>query len=150
MIIHSTKLDTQDKVIAAYGGITWVLLSEGQVLLAGSKSGSYKVGSSYGSNTQTLTVNQIPAHTHGQKTVQGSFTQRSYGTNNGQMSWGGGIVSVTRNNATAGYAVAAESHNVKMDTVNINASHEHSSVGGGQAHSVMQKSMAVYIWHRTV
>lgn len=43
-------------------GTTWTQIAEGNFLIAaGSK---YKSGESYGSNEVTLTVDQIPAHTH--------------------------------------------------------------------------------------
>lgn len=43
-------------------GTTWTQISAGRYLVA---SGSgYTVGSSYGANTVTLTVNQIPPHQH--------------------------------------------------------------------------------------
>ena len=46
-----------------WGG-NWTLVEEGQVLLAGSADGTYEVGNEYGSNTHTLTVDEMPSHEH--------------------------------------------------------------------------------------
>lgn len=71
MIIHSTTLDTEAKVKAIYGGTTWEKI-EGVFLLG--ESAAHAIGSTGGSETVTLTVNQIPSHYH---IVQRST---SYGT----------------------------------------------------------------------
>ena len=122
-------------------GGTWELLGEGKVLLSGSKDGTYKVGNQYGSNTHTLKTDEMPAHTHGSKSLTGMVACQSY--SNGKPS---GIVSTIYTNfnlkATSG------ANNFGTHNQNINASHEHSSVGGGKPHNIMQLSEAVYIWHR--
>ena len=61
MIIHSTTLDTMEKVIAIYGGTTWVKI-EGKFLLG--TSDSHAINSTGGEETHTLTVNEIPSHNH--------------------------------------------------------------------------------------
>ena len=61
MIIHSTTLDTMEKVIAIYGGTTWVKI-EGRMLLG--QSSSYAINSTGGSATNTLSVNNLPSHIH--------------------------------------------------------------------------------------
>ena len=61
MIIHSTTLDTEEKVKAIYGGTTWTKL-EGVMLLGA--SASYAIGSTGGSATNTISVDNLPSHNH--------------------------------------------------------------------------------------
>lgn len=112
----------------SWGG-TWEKLPEGYVLLSGSASGSYIVGDDtstgsgykeYGENTHTLTVNEMPSHTH-----------------NVQMQYNSGSGSA--------YAIPPTSGAVKWSWT----SGRIQNTGGGQAHNIMQKSIAVYWWIRT-
>lgn len=101
----------------------------------GSESESYTPKGS--ANDHTLTAAQIPAHTHGSKSLTGNMNLRSYGygsaggvnmitstsgiMTNSFTSWSGAHDSVTSHSASpSGYT-----------TVAVNATHEHSSVGGG-------------------
>ena len=61
MIIQSTTLDTAAKVIAIYGGTSWTKI-EGRFLLG--QSSSYAINSTGGEATHTLTIDEMPAHTH--------------------------------------------------------------------------------------
>lgn len=71
------------------GGGTWVRI-QGKYLLA--SSSSYTAGQSYGSMTKTLSVANLPSHTHG-------FTTGSAGSHNHSASTGGaGNHSHTRGN----------------------------------------------------
>ena len=138
-------------------GGTWELMGEGQVLLAGSKSGTYQVGNQYGDNTHILTTDEIPAHTHGNKSLTGQFYNRRYGTSGtGTDIVGitpGGITSKNVETWSGSHAMinigGRNQSNQLYDKIIVDASHEHDSVGDGQAHSIMQLSTAVYIWHRT-
>lgn len=112
-------------------GGTWTLLPEGTVILSGSTSGTYKVGTDtstgsgykeYGENTHALTVNEMPSHKHQSSSVLVN------------ASGAGSRTSVAGGN-TYGFA-----YNNAFDTTNT---------GGGQAHNIMQKSIAMYIWIRT-
>lgn len=105
----------------AWGG-TWELLDEGYVLLSGSRSGTYRAGREYGENTHTLTEAEIPKHKH----------QSNAALINAA---GAGTATPVPNGATYGFAYGAA-----LDT---------SETGGGQPHNIMQKSKAVYVWHRT-
>ena len=81
-----------------------------------------------------LTVNQIPAHTHGSKALTGSFTVRKWG-NGEQVNYVGGIVTVADDTHT-GYANQEKSGSVpKLQKVSINATHTHATVGEGASHS---------------
>ena len=61
MIVQSTTLDTEAKVIAIYGGTKWTKI-EGRFLLGASSS--YKINTTGGEATHKLTVAEMPAHSH--------------------------------------------------------------------------------------
>lgn len=133
MVIHSTTLDTQEKVISIYGGTEWIKI-EGKFLLG--VSSNYPVsgiGSTGGVETHThstfnhtLSVDEIPSHTHG-------LTQ-NLGLRNVYVANGNGY----------GFATASSTCTVK-------------STGGGKPHnhgntgstSNMPPYKTVYIWERT-
>lgn len=88
---------------------------------------SYNLNSKGGDPTVTLSPEQIPAHTHGRKSLVGVTATQSW--NSGTPT---GIVSSYYKNfnlASAGTGTQMGTHNQQID-----ASHEHESVGGGQAH----------------
>lgn len=117
-------------------------------------------GSGYGpgdwsTHDTTLTVNQIPAHTHGSKTLKGYFRTRRYNGGNldislqasgicssGEATWSG----------SHGYinAGGANKTNPTLDQISINATHEHTSVGGGEGHRHLHVPpyMTVCMWKR--
>lgn len=61
MIVQSTTLDTIEKVIAIYGGIEWQKI-EGRFLLGA--SAAYVAGSTGGEAMHTLTIAEMPSHSH--------------------------------------------------------------------------------------
>jgi microcystin-dependent protein len=81
MIVQSTTLDTEAKVIAIYGGTSWSKI-EGRVLVGDGtldSTHSYTAGDTGGEAEHTLTVNEMPAHNHalawfGQAQAGGSGT----------------------------------------------------------------------------
>lgn len=138
-----------------WGG-TWVSLPEGYVLLSGSESGSYIVGDDistssgykeYGSNTHTLLEDEIPAHAHGlnnhthsvQRALGVSGTGTWTGEQGGALSGSTGKYAYTQVSGTTIQTITATGGNSNNTT----------SKGGGKAHSIMQKSIAVYWWIRT-
>lgn len=150
--------DTSFDPNTAWGG-TWVLEAEGSVHV--SAGSTYTVGSSYGSNTHThttsghtLTTNEIPAHTHGSKTVSYDF-RVTQGTG-AALVYAGTNSSISSNSNKAQPASNA-SGTFSTHQVNLSASHTHDSVGGGNSHShgdtgsanSWQPSIAVNRWHRT-
>lgn len=82
MIIHSTTLDTEEKVKTIYGGTSWTKI-EGRFLLG--QSDNYAINSVGGEEKHTLTTSEMPPHNHiapvigGQTSGQtsGSWTARS-------------------------------------------------------------------------
>ena len=134
----------------------------GRFLLAatdgGSSGASQAAGRTGGEATVTLSTNQIPAHTHGSKTLTGYTRFRRYGTSGSGSDIAGiigssGIVSKTSETWSGTHGlVGAGGMNVSgptADRITVNATHEHNSVGGGQAHNNMPPYLAVYVWKRT-
>ena len=120
MIIHSTTLDTEDKVKQIYGGDTWTKI-EGMFLLG--QSSSYPINSTGGEATHTLTSNEMPNHTHANK-VNIQFHPQKDPNNVYGSAWA-----------------------VDASTSNLNYSM--TSTGGSQAHNNMPPYKSVYIWERT-
>lgn len=103
-----------------FGG-TWAEVSAGYYIIGAGTT--YGLGSSGGANTITLTVNQIPKHSH---TENSSLLAWIWP--NGDRDLGGGSM------------VGANSARPACSTANT---------GGGQAHSNMPAYYAVRIWRRT-
>ena len=122
MIIHTTTLDTEDKVKAIYGGTSWTKI-EGRFLLG--QSSSYAINSTGGEATHTLTVNEMPSHNHAGK-IFGNHAYLVFG-----------------NDVTPGNRGTASYSNSTGDTFSL------TSNGGNQAHNNMPPYKTVYIWERT-
>jgi hypothetical protein len=173
-----------------YPGTTWIAWGSGRVPVGvdvndsdfnapnktgGAKSHNYTpAGSNSGGVVQgtALTVEQMPSHNHGSRTLKGKMSFRRYGTdatgsdilletsgiiNKGVEDWSGshGIINVNGHSVTNPYKDFAE----------IVATHTHDSNGGGQAHghgfiqptftgtastqSHLQPYITCYMWKRT-
>lgn len=125
MIIHTTTLDTMEKVIAIYGGTAWEKI-EGMFLLG--QSADYEINTTGGEAEHTLTVDEMPSHTH----IQNAHSH-TYSTFNkdgsASSSSGAGKTAVTKNTSS----VTATNQNT----------------GGSQPHNNMPPYKVVYIWERT-
>lgn len=122
MIIHSTTLDTEEKVIAIYGGTSWSKI-EGRVLVgdgALDATHSYTAGNTGGEPEHKLTINEMPSHNH---STAGSYPYIGSGTTYGHVSGQAHVFASVGNGIT--------------------------STGGSQAHNNMQPYKVVYIWERT-
>lgn len=120
MIIHSTTLDTEAKVIAQYGGTQWQKI-EGVFLLG--QSASHAIGSTGGAETVTLTLSQIPSHNHG-------------------VCGGSGMIAFKNNAGTEDPTIKTGSR----AAINLWST---DNSGGGQSHNNMPPYKTVYIWERT-
>ena len=116
---------------------------------AGTGSGlsARALGGKVGAETVTLGTSQIPAHTHGSKTLTGSFKARHYGTGSdtgAQLVYTPtGNVSINTDSTEVGKVNIGGTTGGRSETVTINMTHEHTSVGGGGAHNNMQPSAVV-------
>ena len=126
-----------------FGG-SWSQI-QGRFLIG--QNGTYGLNKTGGEATHTLTTNEIPAHTHGKVTLKGSFWNIAYQDSNWLGGSCNGIVSKRQSseNVSSG---PVDSINNDTDGFTIDASHEHSSVGGSQAHNNMPPWYGCYIWNR--
>lgn len=128
---------------ALFGG-DWLPLDDGRVLIGANST--YAAGSTGGAETVTLTANEIPAHTHGSKELTGGWeigTARIGGTTTPS-----GIITNKSRATTTYFTTTSSSSTLNTVGFNVNATHTHDSVGGGQAHSNMQPYLSVYRWKR--
>jgi microcystin-dependent protein len=139
-IIMSTTLNTQAKVIELYGGTSWTKI-EGRFLLGASSS--YPVNATGGEATHTLTIDEMPSHTHSGNTGTGYTNFMRVVDTSG---------TTHEANTVSGYSSGGY-EDVTDTSIFPGGNHWHSftteSTGGGQPHNNMPPYKAVYIWERT-
>lgn len=115
-----------------------------------------------------ITVNEMPSHNHGSKSLIGQMRFRRYGTNTDgydiAIGDGGGIVTGKQTIVWSGSHAyinvnGSNKTNPNLDQFNIDATHTHNSNGGGAAHthtnpntnsaSSLQPYITCYMWKRT-
>ena len=136
-----------------YLGGTWESFGTGKTLVGidTSQTEFNTIEKTGGEKTHTLTTNEIPAHTHGSKSLVGTWA--NWGEGSGQVSRTAngykvtGIVSAVGDNNQYGWGTSTgrDSDNTSLK---IDATHEHNSVGGSQAHNNLQPYITVYFWKR--
>ena len=142
--------DTEFDPNVTFGG-TWILETAGLVHV--SAGAGYAVNGARtntkdgGEATVTLNASQIPAHTHGSKSPTGTINLR-YGSVTGGAGGIIGNIETTWPGSHANVSTTTQS-NPKYHHITVTATHEHNSVGGGQAHNNMQPYIIVNRWHRT-
>lgn len=143
--IYMSYLDTNPNAVFGFG--TWIPIASGQALF-GVDTGQTEfdaAGKTGGSKTHTLTVSEMPIHTHSQDPhnhLQDSHSHAQQIRNTGTAGTAGAQGANTANNATAGTTGAATATNQPATAVNQNA-------GGGQAHNNLPPYFCVYIFRRT-
>lgn len=95
---------------------------------------TYNLNSKGGASTVTLDTTMIPAHTHGSKTLSGYFGMRKWGAGDSVV-YASGIVSHSSPSYSASTASGSSTNPNKVDQITVTATHEHNSVGGGEAHN---------------
>lgn len=149
-----------------FGFGTWEYIEQGRVLL--SQGDKYSAGSTGGAETHTLTVQEMPSHKHGGTTSDGGEHTHSGVANEAglhthacEMMWNGGgstradaiATAVTKfgkfinNGAVVANNAGNHTHDIKINSSG-NHSHIINSEGDGQAHSIMQPYLSVYMWKR--
>ena len=150
-----------------FGG-TWVAIGAGRALVAA--GGGFAVGSEGGSDTHTLTVEEMPSHAHtawtGEAGLHGHAARTDTANLTGSFNPGGlGITASGVCSLGAGKQPSNSGYATDSSIVNINASHMHNvgvdgagnhthtvgvgATGGGQAFSVRNPYIAVNMWRRT-
>ena len=129
MIVQSTTLNTEAKVIAIYGGTSWTKI-EGRFLLGASSS--YAANSTGGEAAHRLTINEMPSHNHAFTSGGNAMCVYTNADPANQYSWG-----YVAGQNTDWYK------NANKDIANITYN------GGNAAHNNMPPYKAVYIWERT-
>lgn len=164
--IYCSTVSTNPNELFGFG--TWEYIEQGRVLL--SQGAKYSAGTTGGAETHTLTVQEMPSHKHGGTTGDsgahthtGIASEAGEHTHTGVVYNGGGgigpyrgargldilkvipydksILDVSINKA------GAHNHDV---TINGASNHTHTInvEGEGQAHSIMQPYLSVYMWKR--
>lgn len=124
-------------------GGTWSPIQDTFLLSAGS---TYAAGGTGGEATHTLVENEIPAHTHGNKTLKGQW-RSTKARFPGGSEHSGIITEWVANQST--YWSSAGGKDSNTVGWKIDASHEHTSFGGSSAHNNMPPYLVVYMWKRT-
>lgn len=123
-----------------FGG-TWEQIEDRFLLSA---SSNHPVGTTGGSETVTLSINEIPSHTHSGTTAGAGAHSHILGGNTSSVASGSSYA------RPRGYS--SGNTETTYDT-NVAGAHTHTfttnGVGGNQAHNNMPPYIAVYMWKRT-
>ena len=107
----------------------------------GKNSGTFNtLGKTGGEENHTLTISEIPAHTHGNKTLTGHVSNISHASSSGILNTSG-IFSARKSNEYVTYS--AESNQASYDGFYIDLTHEHNSVGGSGNHNNLQPYITI-------
>lgn len=152
---------------ALFGG-TWAAIGAGRALVAAGDG--FAVGSEGGSDTHTLTVEEMPSHAHNAWTGEAGWHGHSARSDTANLtgSFNPGGLGITASGVCslgAGSQPSNKGGYHDSTIVNINASHMHNvgvdgagnhthavgvgATGGGQAFSVRNPYIAVNMWRRT-
>lgn len=162
--IYTSVVDTNPSILFGFG--TWEAIEGGRVLLA--SGNGYKAGSTGGSPTHTLKIEELPSHNHG-----GNVTQAGAHGHTGASSASGahshdayyylykkgngyssspnltGLIN-TSGDYTVPVTVNKAGEHTHDIQINNNGNHTHGipNQGDNKAHNIMQPYLVVYIWKR--
>lgn len=151
--IGSLEINTSGINPSEYLGGGWESFGSGRTLVGVDSSDSDfdTAEETGGEKTHTLTTNEIPAHTHGSKSLVGTWANWGEGSGMVSSSANGykvtGIVSAVGDNNQYGWGTST-GRDQDNTSLKIDATHEHNSVGGSQAHNNLQPYITVYFWKR--
>lgn len=137
-----------------FGG-TWAAFGTGRALVGvdASQAEFNSAEKQGGEKTHTLTTQELASHNHGSVTLKGLVQFRDINSSDSSLVLSAsGIVSKSYPEWSGSHAALtlASKANYKYNRLDINATHEHSSAGGGAAHNNLQPYITVYMWKRTV
>lgn len=162
--IYCSTVETNPHDLFGFG--TWEYIEQGRVLL--SQGDKYSAGTTGGAETHTLTVQEMPSHKHGGTTGDGgAHTHTGVASEAGghnheakiSINGGGQNKNNSINAAVSRYAqfindgsviIANSGEHAHEIQINSSENHMHAinSEGEGQAHSIMQPYVSVYMWKR--
>lgn len=135
-------------------GTTWERMEAGRVLISSGQysesdySHNYTLGETGGEATHTLTVDELPAHTHNGEAQWSGEHQHSTGWGENRVGPYGNV----EGNNTNGGSGSTDRDNFMFKT-SANGGHTHSivtnEVGGNAPHSIVQPYIVVNRWKRT-
>ena len=132
-------------------GGTWVLWGKGRVPVGvdNTQTEFNTVEKTGGEKTHILTEEESVPHTHGKKSLVGSsWNFAGQDASNGPGNTHSGIISPAGDDGYY-YPSSRSKATGSKDGIKVDASHEHNSVGGGQAHNNLQPYITCYMWKRT-
>ncbi len=146
--VGSIYMSTASTSPASLFGGTWERIQGKFLLAANDSSEPYNAGKTGGAVSTTLTTDNLPAHTHGSKSISGTFRIRKSTGDANEITAVSGIVTSAAY-STTNTTITNSSTKYGQQTITINATHEHTSVGSGTAFTNMPPFLAVYVWKRT-
>ena len=138
---------------SSFLGGTWEAFGKGQTLVGVDTSQTEfdTVGKTGGEKTHTLTVDEMPSHTHIQDSHTHSITTMLgyYDRNDVGGSWTsfGQRFIITGQGFSSG--VYIEQSNILTSYVNASTTATNQNTGGSKAHNNLQPYITVYMWKRT-
>lgn len=137
-----------------FGVGTWTRISQGRMLL-GADDSTYKAGETGGEATHTLTVDEMPSHSHSGSTSWADLQGNLSNSNNDSITCSAsvGTSGIFSRGKGWGHFGGQASGGDATTSLHVNASHNHSlsinNTGGGAAHNNMPPYVVCYIWQRT-
>jgi microcystin-dependent protein len=150
---------TDPAVLLGYG--TWVQIAQGRALVGQNPSDPDwdTAEETRGSKTHTLTVNEMPSHTHTQNAHNHGVSDPGHSHNIAFYSdghnapLGGNRSIVTDYRDSTGYHPTASKMWGNSSTTGISigdTTATNQNTGGGAAHNNIQPSFVIYVWKRTL
>lgn len=130
--IYTATISTNPNTLFGFG--TWTTFGSGRMLI--SQNATFTAGSTGGASTTTLSIANLPAHTHSNTLSDGGHSHTMTG---GLIGSSGG------NQYVGGSAAPTSSTDAAFTGITIT----NASVGSGTAATTISPYIAVYMWQRT-